>query len=63
MIQKSICVTVVENICNHLKNEICEEIFEYVDNERAIKKLKSGKSTGFDYISSEMLMNCKKNLN
>ena len=45
---------VVENKCNDLKNEICEDVFENDDIERAIKKLKSGKSTGF----IELLFNC-----
>ena len=50
---------VVENKCDELKDQIFEEAFEYSDVERAMKRLKNGKSTGFDFISSEMLINCK----
>jgi hypothetical protein len=50
---------VVENKCDELKDQIFVEAFEYSDVERAMKRLKSGKSTGFDFISSEMLINCK----
>ncbi len=39
----------VENKCDELKDQIFVEAFENSYVERAMKRLKSGKSTGFDF--------------
>ncbi len=44
----------VKGKIDNLKDEVYDEVFELHDIEKAIKKLKKGKSTGFDYISAEM---------
>jgi hypothetical protein len=50
----------VKGKIDNLKDEVYDEVFELPDIEKAIKNLKKGKSTGFDYISAETVKDVKK---
>jgi hypothetical protein len=50
----------VKGKIGNLKDEVYDEVFELPDIEKAIKKFKKGKSTGFDYISAETVKDVKK---